>query len=131
MLQSIFDYFDQFYADKEALTTANLVSQAVNLGRDDVFTEYSDKIYGYQYSAILDEAVCAICEDLDASVVTPDDYAATVWIPPIHFNCRCIWVAIMEDETDKPEFTGLPDTPGGATAPLLQRAGPRTAYGKT
>ena len=60
----------------------------------------------------------------DASVVTPDDYAATVWIPPIHFNCRCIWVAIMEDETDKPEFTGLPDTPGGATAPLLAASRP-------
>lgn len=119
VLATAVDIFPVFFDDKEVLTASSLITLALNLGRDDVFQEYSDNIDGYQYSAILDDVVCAICEELDSSVATPDEYYNTIWMPPIHFNCRCIWVAIMDDEEDKPDFTGIPSTPGGADAPSL------------
>jgi hypothetical protein len=119
VLSLIATAFLEFYESKEPLTASSLITTAINIGRDDVFQDNEDEIYGYQYSAILDDSVCRICEDLDSSVVPETTYYSTVWMPPIHFNCRCIWVAIMNDEQDKPDFTGLPDAPGGVTAPLL------------
>lgn len=119
VIADVADMFDEFFDAKEDLTVSSLISFALNLGRDDVFKQYDDDVYAYQYSAILDESVCAICEDLDSSVVKPEVYFSTIWMPPIHFNCRCIWVAIMDDEEDKPEFQDLPETPGGASAPSL------------
>lgn len=119
VITSIAGLFVDFYDEKEDLTASSLISFALNLGRDDVFQKYDSDIYGYQYSAILDESVCPICEDLDSSVVDPETYYNTIWMPPIHFNCRCIWVAIMQDEEDKPDFQDIPETPGGASAPSL------------
>lgn len=121
VIASVAGLFTDFYTDKESLTASSLTTFALNIGRDDVFQKYEDDIYGYQYSAILDDAVCPICEELDGSVVDPATYNATIWMPPIHFNCRCIWVAIMSDEDDKPDFQDIPDSPGGATAPSLSR----------
>jgi SPP1 gp7 family putative phage head morphogenesis protein len=123
VLANIAGMFTSFFEEKvEILTTSSLITTSINIGRDDVFQEYQDDIYAYQYSAILDDVVCPICEDLDGSVVKEAEYFATIWMPPIHFNCRCIWVAIMNDEEDKPPFTGLPDAPGGAVAPSLSRS---------
>ena len=33
----------------------------------------------------------------------------TKWQPPLHFNCRCIWVMIrkMSDDYKLPEVTGM------------------------
>lgn len=121
VMKSIFGMFDDFFDEKETLTATTIITTAINIGRDDVFRDNESDIYGYQYSGLLDEAICAICKDLDGSVATPDDYAATIWVPPIHFNCRCIWVAIMKDEVDPPDFTGIPDSPGGADAPSLSK----------
>lgn len=124
VLLDIAGMFDDFWIGKEPPTVSSIITNAINTARDDVFQQYSNDIYAYQYSAILDDKVCPICEDLDQSVVGETDYMATKWIPPIHFNCRCIWVAIMNDETDKPSIEGLPDAPGGATEPTLAQ-GPR------
>jgi len=130
VLALISGIFSLFYDDKETLTASSLITTAINIGRDDVFQEYGNKIYGYQYSAILDEVVCAVCEDLDSSVVDEATYYSTKWMPPIHFNCRCIWVAIMNDEEDKPDFTGLPDAPGGTTEPSLSHSHEMVTLGK-
>lgn len=119
VLASVAGLFTDFFDDKEELTASSLITFALNVGRDDVFQKYENDIYGYQYSAILDDSVCPICEDLDGSVVDTATYNATIWMPPIHFNCRCIWVAIMADEDDKPDFQDIPDSPGGADAPTL------------
>jgi hypothetical protein len=125
VLALVTQMFSAYFGDKEDLTASSLITAALNIGRDDVFKDNDGDIYGYQYSAILDDKVCAICEDLDSSVVTNTEYMATVWMPPIHFNCRCIWVAIMDDEEEKPDYSGLPDSPGGATEPSLSRTPPR------
>lgn len=119
VLASIGAAWDAFYTDKVGLTAGLVISTAINLGRDDVFQTYRNSIQSYQYSAILDDVVCPICEDLDGSVVTEAEYRSTPWMPPIHFNCRCIWVAIGNDEEEAPDISGLPDQPGGTDEPSL------------
>lgn len=129
VLASIITMFDDFFDEKEPLTAAATTTFSITLGRDDVFQTYNEDIYAYQYSAILDGRECKICGEggLDGSVVKPEVYYDTIWLPPIHYNCRCIWVAIMNDEEDKPEFKDIPAAPGGADAPSLSRKA-RIAY---
>jgi len=119
ILSLIASSFSLFFDEKETLTASSIITTAINIGRDDVFQQFSKDIYAYQYSAILDAKVCQVCLDLDSSVVEEATYYATKWMPPIHFNCRCIWVAIMNDEEDRPGITGLPEAPGGTTEPSL------------
>lgn len=108
------------YYDSKIGVTAGVISTiGINIGRDDVFKSNKRNISKYQYSAILDDATCAICEDLDGMVLDQRQYDDTIWTPPIHFNCRCIWVAILDDEEDQPDITGVPDSPGGTEAPSL------------
>lgn len=95
------------------------LATAINLGRTDVFKKYDKQLDRYEYSAILDGNACQICADLDGTVVNSNDYFATKWNPPIHFNCRCLWVAIKADETEKPAITGFLETYGGVKMPTL------------
>lgn len=108
-----------FYDNKIEPTSTIAVSKGVNMGRDDVFVDNKNKITLYQYSAILDNVTCPVCEDLDGTVVDEAEYRSTQWMPPIHSGCRCIWVAILQDEEDQPDITGFPDSPGGDTEPSL------------
>lgn len=96
------------------------IAAAVGMGRDTVFTAYENDIEEYEYSAILDRKTCPICRDLDGSVVDAEEYRDNQWNPPIHFHCRCLWVAIRKTEEDKPPVTGMPTEPGGFLAPPLQ-----------
>jgi len=93
-----------------------VISDAVNIGRGFVFEEAADEIDRYEYSAILDITTCETCGGLDGKVVSPDDYKKTKFKPPIHFHCRCIWIAIRKAEEDKPAITGLADIIGGRGA---------------
>lgn len=108
-----------YYDSKIGITAGIITTIGINIGRDDAFKANAKNISRYQYSAILDDATCAICEDLDGMVLNQQQYDDTVWTPPIHFNCRCIWVEILEDEEEQPEITGVPDSPGGTEAPAL------------
>ncbi len=119
VLSAFGTFMSGYFSDKVGLGGATGIAIAVNAGRDDVFTTYRDTISKYQYSAILDELTCDICADLDGSIVDESEYRETDWMPPIHLNCRCLWVEIMEVETDQPEITGIPDTPGGVGMPML------------
>jgi hypothetical protein len=91
---------------------------SLNLGRGDSFAA-DDGIDRMQYSAVLDERTTAMCGDLDGSVVSYEEYAATKWIPPCHWGCRSIWVAIMKDDDFKPDFKPIPAAPGGFSEPQL------------
>lgn len=119
VLATIAGAFSAFFENKIALTGAIAVSQSVNRGRNDVFDTNRNEIAVYQYSAILDDATCPICEDLDGTVLEYAEYRSTKWEPPIHHNCRCIWIAILRDQTEIPDVTGLPDMPGGISDPIL------------
>jgi SPP1 gp7 family putative phage head morphogenesis protein len=119
LLSTVSGFFPEYF-DKNIGTGATaFIGAAVNIGRSDVFDTYKNSIQSYQYSAILDDSTCPICEDLDGTVADEADYTSSQWQPPIHFNCRCIWVAIGSDEQDPPPITGMPENPGGVSQPLL------------
>lgn len=94
---------------------------AFNLGRNDSFGASSD-IDRMQYSAILDDRTTRMCKDLDGSVISHEEYLATQWMPPVHWNCRSIWVAILKDDDFKPDYRPLPKSPGGFAAPQLSES---------
>lgn len=109
IIAAITAVFISYYSDTIGVTATTAVSVGVNRGRKDVFNKYETDIYAYQYSAILDTATCPTCESLDGKVLDQASYKKTSYDPPIHFNCRCIWVAILKDEVDPPLITGFPD----------------------
>jgi len=103
--------FEQFYQKTISLTGVIAVAQAINRSRDDVFETAKEDIEVYQYSAILDDVTCELCEAMDGTVVEHEEYKASPYQPPEHGFCRCIWIAIKKDQTDIPETTGIPDIP--------------------
>lgn len=85
--------------------TGLIISGALNLGRASIFERYPEKIYGFQFSAIMDSRTSAICMSLDGTVVpagSPEYYDLK---PPRHLHCRSIWVEILKEEAFKPKFT--------------------------
>ena len=84
----------------QMLATAAIlnVAEAVNLGRENGFEDIANEIGGYQWSAILDDRTCPICESLDGTYFEPGDPALAELKPPIHPNCRCILVAVLKEE---------------------------------
>lgn len=123
LIGTTYAVMDSFFESKISLTGSVIVAKAINIGRDDVFKSNDSKISSYQYSAIMDDVTCPTCEDLDGSVVSPTEYRSTTWTPPIHFNCRCIWVEILKDEEDQPDITGIPEEAGGISQPELSNKG--------
>lgn len=119
VLSAISGLFSVFQKKNVPMSASVMVSSGVNLGRRDVFSDNSDAISKYQYSAIIDEVTCLVCLSLDGSVVDYAEYLTTSWQPPIHINCRCIWVQIMPDQIDQPDFSGMPKSPGGKAQPDL------------
>lgn len=81
---------------------------AVNMGRGSVYDLYRQKIYAFQYSAVLDNRTTDLCRSLDGRVVAQNSPEYVRFNPPQHYNCRSIWVAILNDEIVKPEITGIP-----------------------
>lgn len=86
------------------------VTGALNLGRATIFERYPEKVYAFQYSAILDERTTDRCLSLDGRVVKAGSPAFIDYSPPQHYNCRSIWVGILTDEVFKPSITGIPST---------------------
>lgn len=115
IIKAVLDYFGIHVKPGNAAAVSNFI----NIGRAATFTAYADEIDRYEYSAIMDENTCKTCAALDSAVVDPEEYATTQWQPPIHFYCRCIWIAILKNELEPPEITGLVTNPGGLTAPGL------------
>lgn len=89
---------------------------AVNLWRATIFERYPEKVYWFQYSAILDWKTTDYCRSLDGRVVKPWSAEFFKYMPPKHYNCRSLRVEILIDETFKPEFTWIPSSiPANAT----------------
>jgi len=84
------------------LTKAALINiaEAVNKGREESFETIKDQIGAFMYSAILDEKTCQICEELDATYYEPDDPKLKEIEPPLHSNCRCVFVVVLKEETE-------------------------------
>lgn len=86
----------------QAIATAAVivVAEAVNEGRESGFADIQDQISLYQFSAILDERTCPNCEELDGQYFEADDPQLGPLTPPLHPGCRCIWVAVLKEETN-------------------------------
>ena len=100
------------YLNKNALVASNLViSENINAGRKFVFEKYYDDIYAYQWSALLDGGTCNYCRSIDGKTISATDKSFSTYQPGrVHFNCRCIWVAILKDDTPLPTYTGIPES---------------------
>lgn len=107
------------FDNKVSLTGAVAVAQALNRGRMDAYQANRASIYAFQWSAVLDQRTCPICQGLDGSVVDYGTYNNSDWEPPIHIRCRCLIVAILADELNPPDITGYPTDPGGMLEPDL------------
>lgn len=77
------------------------IAEAVNMGREEGFDDIKNDIGGFQWSAILDDRTCRLCESLDGTYFEPGDPALAELKPPIHPNCRCMLVAVLKEELEK------------------------------
>jgi len=101
--------FDSFMNKNIPAVSALITSDEINNGRSYTFDSNKDKLYGYQWSAILDGATCNYCQSMDGRVIGVEDKAFSSYKPgAVHFHCRCIWVAILKEEDSPPAFTGVP-----------------------
>ncbi len=97
----------------------NVIGENLNKGRRLVFESNATDIKAYQRSEILDGRTCNTCMSLDERIVMGDDPMAQ--LDEVHYNCRGVWVPIMQNEEIDPNDIGLPsditdafDTIGGA-----------------
>lgn len=91
----------------QSVKTLSVIS-SFNVGLSVVYNANIDKIYAYQYSAILDGRTTDRCLSLDGRVFLPWSQDAINYKPPQHINCRSRLVGILIDETFKPAVTGVP-----------------------
>lgn len=84
------------------------VTGAINMGRAFVFERFPEKVYAFQFSAILDSRTTDICRSLDGRIVKPGSSEYYDYSPPRHYRCRSIWVEILQDEVFKPDIVGIP-----------------------
>ena len=80
-------------------------TEVMNKGRLSFFEE-SGVVAAYQYSAIMDDVTSDICAGLDGKIFE----AGSEPVPPMHFNCRSLLVAITKFEDYKLSETakGMP-----------------------
>lgn len=112
--------------DIVANTAAIIISDAINKGRNLVFSKNGDKVYALQRSEILDENTCNFCISIDGRIIDKKDKLAQSTI--FHSNCRGIWVEILNDEAELPEISGVPnsirDRVGDAINEIVQPKNP-------
>lgn len=77
------------------------VNDAVNRGRNLAAKASGAKLA--QYSAILDDRTCPLCEKLDGMIGKLDDPDFRRFKPPLHHGCRCIWAYILPEEEPQPK----------------------------
>uniref|UniRef100_A0A6M3IT13 Phage head morphogenesis domain-containing protein n=1 Tax=viral metagenome TaxID=1070528 RepID=A0A6M3IT13_9ZZZZ len=88
------------WAEKELKATSSVtVGEAINEGRQ-AAAYSSGEFQAAQYSALLDDRTCPLCEQLDGKIITLDNPDYDEYTPPVHSNCRCIWVYIGKEETN-------------------------------
>lgn len=113
--------------DQSIETAGNtLISGSMNIGRNSIFADNPQNIYALQRSEILDSKTCNFCISMDGRIIEKDDDLAGQTI--FHTNCRGIWVAILNDEENKPDISGVPQSIrnhfGGNINELIQPKNP-------
>lgn len=83
---------------------------SINMGRETIVNENPEKVYAAQYSAVLDNRTTRRCASLDGRVVRVGSSEYYDYSPPQHLKCRSLRVYIWQDETFKPDVTGIPSS---------------------
>jgi hypothetical protein len=108
----VFDGYTASEGKAVRLTTRMLSAKSLNYSRASVVEASGIPLAGAQYSAILDRRTCELCEKLDEQVIAIENTDLARFTPPIHHNCRCLWVWITRDEAD---FTPTWSTPSASS----------------
>ncbi len=72
-----------------------------------------DEIAYLQWTTARDTSVCGICEDHDGWIVGKGEDAVGIESPPLHYNCRCLWMQVSKTyaATHKVKPTAKKDWP--------------------
>jgi SPP1 gp7 family putative phage head morphogenesis protein len=97
---SVFDEATSSEARGPRLTTRMLSAKSLNYSRAAAIERGGIPLRGAQYSAILDRRTCDLCRKLDEKVIPIEHTDLARFTPPVHHNCRCVWVWITTDEED-------------------------------
>lgn len=93
-----------------AASGTQAVVGAFNGGRLVSYRTNLDKIYGFQYTAVMDKRTTNLCRSLSGRVVDAKSSDFYTFSPPNHVRCRSFWVEILKDEFIKPEISGIPSS---------------------
>lgn len=104
----VFDAYASSEGKPVRLTTRMLSAKSLNYSRAAIVEAGGVPLAGAQYSAVLDRRTCELCDDLDEKVIPIESTDLSRFTPPVHHNCRCLWVWITRDEAD---FTPTWSTP--------------------
>lgn len=91
--------FTSFFDSVVAPTLSLLIPESFNRGRSISFKQYSDDIFAYRYTAVLDSRTTAYCRKMDGSVFQSNDPNFALVTPPNHFGCRSFWTPITKVES--------------------------------
>ena len=98
-------YFEENYVFFKPFRLETIVRtnniKAYNLGRRKIFEDPDLKgfVQAYQFSAILDDRTTDICNDFDKRIYKANDPYIDEITPPLHYNCRSLFVPIIEGES--------------------------------
>jgi len=110
------------------------IMTALGRGREKVFKLAEDPLYAadpvvaYQYSAVLDGRQRKTHEAMDGRIYPKGHYMLVMWRTPNGYNCRCMWVPIMESQAAKMDATELSTTPPVLKGLVVE---PDKGFGKT
>lgn len=87
------------YTGNEDLKVSAMISvgEALNIGRG--ATAHEKGVQGAQWSAVLDDHTCPLCESLDGKTISATDPDFDVFRPPLHIGCRCFLVYVGSGQT--------------------------------
>ncbi len=108
ILKQIEKALDQKIEKLVRATTSAAVGGAFNTGRIAVYEANPDKIYAFQYTAVIDNRTTNICKSMHGRVIAKDDPDFYRFAPPLHTNCRSFWVEILNNEFIKPKISSIP-----------------------
>ncbi len=99
------------------ITGRLLVTETVNEARLEVAAGAGS--HRVQFSAILDDATTPICRHLDGKIFWARGPHAHRFTPPLHINCRSIWIEVGDDEAGSVDAFD----PNDAALPELVKSG--------
>lgn len=94
----VFDAYAGSEGKPVRLTTRMLSAKSLNYTRAAAIRDTGIPLAGAQYSAILDRVTCDLCRKLDEQTIAITHTDLARFTPPVHHNCRCVWVWVTTDE---------------------------------